>query len=52
MEALDEIFRRAIRAAAMLGVGEVPGYLTRRLVNECATDGSEMNESRPFFSMP
>ncbi len=31
MEALDEISRRAIRAVAMLGVGEVPGCLMRRL---------------------
>ncbi len=49
MEALDEISRRAIRAVAMLGVGEVPGCLMRRLVNECATGGSESNESSLLF---
>ncbi len=49
MEGLDEMSRKAIRAVAMLGVGEVPGYLMRHVVNECGTDGSESNESSVLF---
>ncbi len=49
MDALDEISRRTIRAVAMLGVGDVPKCLMRRLVNECVTDRSESDESNLLF---
>ncbi len=49
MEALDDISRRTICAVAMLGVGEVPECLMRRLVNECVTEGSERDESSFFI---
>ncbi len=49
MDALDEISRRAIRAVAMLGVGDVPKSLMRCLVNKCVTDGSESNELNALF---
>ncbi len=42
---VDKVSRTAIRAVAMLGVGEVPERLMRCLVNECASDESESNES-------
>ncbi len=41
--------RRAIGAVAMLGVGEVPKSLMRRLVNKCVPDGSDGNESSSLF---
>ncbi len=49
MEALDEISRWAIRAVAMLGVGEVPECVMRHVVNECVTEASERDESSPLF---
>ncbi len=45
MEALDENSRCAIRSVAMLAVGEVPKCVMRRVVNQCAADGSRSNES-------
>ncbi len=49
MEALDETSRCAIRSIAMLGAGEVPKCLMRRLVDECGADGLESDESNVLF---
>ncbi len=36
---VEEISRRAIGAVAMLGVGDVPERLMRRVVHECVANG-------------